>query len=238
MSGILYGGRSGNRELAATLHEGFQEIDFNGDIIVSYSDIVWGRELLVSLLNEKHGDIVFLVDPYWRNRNYPIRRIWHDEIYAELVFGTNGMIKRIGEVINRFEDIPDWGKDNSRYETVKPVLEHECLGEVVGLFKFSPKGRRTFCRKYREIMESDDKNICVTKWEPPEAPAISLKAKPGLFALDNALLGCFLEYLSHETNLKIIPVKLDNAMAWGEIDHWGDNCIIQARIDNGEPLIN
>ncbi len=228
----------GNLENTATVYEGFQGIDSNGDIIVSYSDIVWGHDLLVRLLNEKDGDIVLLVDPFWRENNYPKRRIWHDEIYAELVFGTNDRIKMIGEVINRFEDIPDWSIDSDRYETFKTILEHDCLGEIVGLFKFSPKGRRIFCKEFKAIADSDDKNIHIATWGPPEVPAISLKAKPGLVPLNKALLGCFLEYLTHVTDLRIKPVLLENNMIWGEIDHWGDNCIIQDRINNGEPLLD
>lgn len=228
----------GNLEITATLYEGFQEIAFNGDVIVGYSDIVWRHELLISLLDEKDGDIIFLVDPFWQENNYPKGRIWHDEIHAELVFGINGRVRRIGEAINRFEDIPDWSTASNRYETFKPVLEPDCLGEVVGLFKFSPKGRRIFCEKYKEVADSDDKYIHIAQWGPPEVPSISLKAKPGLIPLNDALLGCFFEYLNHETNLRIKPLLLKKEKGWGEIDHWGDNCIIQDRISNGEPLLD
>ena len=54
----------------------------------------------------------------------------------------------------------------------------ECKGEIVGLFKFSPNGRKVFCRSFKEMIE-DKNEINIEGW-----PNIS-KAVSGRVSIDS-----------------------------------------------------
>lgn len=226
----------GDSEIAHSAFVGLAKLsDISGDIIVNYSDIVWEERLLHQLLDYKGADIAILVDTEWRN-NYPKRRIWHDELYAELVYGKNGRIERIGEIVNRFENIPEWSMNHNRVEMFEGILQHNCIGEIVGFFKFSPRGRRAFCKMYADILNSVNPNILVAEWK--ESP-ISTQELPRLrsnaIPIKKALLGDFLEYLNRQNDdivIEIVEVK----GGWVEIDHWGDICIATERLRYDNPI--
>ena len=115
-------------------------------------------------MEQEAGDIVVLVGPRWRINNYPLRRIWHDELYAELVFAKNGRIERIGEPLNRYENLPEWSVEYNRVEKCEGIFQGDCMGEIVGLFKFTSNGRDIFLDRYEKILNSDEPNIHVVEW--------------------------------------------------------------------------
>lgn len=229
----------GKSEVAASVYAGLESIkgDKYADVIVAYSDIVWKPGLLEELKNAKGGDIVFLVDKDWRRNNYPEYRTYHDELHAELVFGEGEKIKTIGEVVNKFEGYPKWSSETSRYDMFKDIFENNCQGEVIGLFKFSPKGRRVFCEEYRKVEGS---YIDVAEWGPPNFPQLPLPFTPksGQLPTKDALLGGFLEYLNRETELRILPIVVKTEKGWAEIDHWGDVCRTEKQIQEGNDLLS
>ena len=52
--------------------------EYEGNVIISYSDIIWQKDLLTKLSKES-TDISLLIDTKW-NKNYPpVRRAWHDK---------------------------------------------------------------------------------------------------------------------------------------------------------------
>ena len=227
----------GDNDIAYSAFRGFKSIDedYDRDILVSYSDIVWEERLINTLLEQEAGDITILVDSAWRD-NYPKRRIWHDELYAELVFGDkHGNIERIGEIVNRYTNIPEWHPNEDRVLKIDRLLEHNCIGEIVGLFKFSPRGRKAFCDKYAEVAASSKPSIPIVKWKEPfvpnPSPLIPIEED---MPLNKCLLGCFLEYLNKTSKLdiKIVLVK----GGWAEVDHWGDICLAQERFKYDNPI--
>ena len=93
------------------------EDELDGDIIVSYGDIVYSQEILKSLLKSK-ADIAVTIDKewegYWRERNEnPL------DDAETLKLRRDGTIKEIGK-------------------TPKSIAEIE--GQYMGLMKFSAKG--------------------------------------------------------------------------------------------------
>jgi choline kinase len=98
-----------------TLFSAEEELD--GDVIVSYGDIVYSREILQALLNSK-ADIAVTIDKkwesYWRARNEnPL------DDAETLKLNNNGAIIEIGQKPEKIEDIE---------------------GQYMGLMKFSAKG--------------------------------------------------------------------------------------------------
>ncbi len=218
-------------ELAYSAYRGLSEfLDDQTDLIVSYSDIIWNQEVLLKLLNIKGKDIVIVVDKKWQ-KNYPMRRIWHDTLYAELVWEKNGKINRIGEAVNNFDELPEWSLNNDRVKQLSKYL-NSSYGEIVGLFKFSLKGRISFCETLQKLLPND--NINVDKWIDPNIP---YPVKSGEIPIQKALLGSFLEYLSKQDkslNIELLPIK----GGWVEIDHWGDISIAEdSRVLGVNPVI-
>ena len=225
---------TGESETAYSAFVGLKNFsNVEGDIIVSYSDIVWENRLLKSLLNQQ-GDVVILVDTSWR-KNYPSRRIWHDELYAELVFGRDGHIDKIGEIVNRFENIPEWTSNIKRVDGFESLLQQNCIGEIIGLFKFSTKGRKAFCETYANILDSENKCITVAEWNLPTIGiGTTIKPNSNRIPIKKALLGCFLEYLARQNesiDVRIVEVQ----GGWVEVDHWGDLCIATDRLKYNHP---
>jgi hypothetical protein len=90
-----------------------EDMDDNEYVIMAYSDIIWERRLLDSLMSAK-GDIVVLVDRKWEDFNYPPNRIWHDKFHAELVSIPKRHscgIEKAGEAAHRFCNIKAWDTD-------------------------------------------------------------------------------------------------------------------------------
>lgn len=97
-----------------------------GDIIISYSDIIFKNRVLRKLLSSK-SDISVMVDKTWK-RNYKNRKL-HPISEAEKVFFDKSLnIKRAGKILDK----------------------KESNGELIGLFKLSAKGCVIF-NKYFDI---------------------------------------------------------------------------------------
>ncbi len=212
---------NGDFQLTHSLYQGLKRIykknNYNGDVIISYSDIVWEHELLKKLLSEKDGDIIVMVDTEWQD-NYPYeRRFWHDKLYAELVYlDRENNIERIGEAINRFDMLP---KDFNFYreEEFDEILS-PCRGEIVGLFKFIPKGAKAFLTEYKRICKEEGTEINIIPWESPSSYE-NLISINRIHIEKQALLGDYIEYLSKKgINIKLLEIQ----GSWAEIDHWGD----------------
>ena len=223
-------------DTAHSVYVGLQALaSYRGEVVVSYSDIVWEERLMRELLRANKGDVVILADSNWRALNYPPRRIWHDMRYAELVFEDEGAIERIGEPIRRFTDMP---RDLPGAKRALNIVCRDDSKEVVGLFKFSKRACDLFREAYGEILNlsSPPREVPIVQWRPPYVPeGLGLKPKSGRVAISKALLGCFLEYLARRpmNNLDVKVLALKGG--WVEIDHWGDLCIALERIHSRGP---
>lgn len=217
---------SGQSEIAHSVYEGFKRIRADErDTIVGYSDIVWERSLLKGLLDDKDGDIVILVDDDWEKHNYPATRIWHNKLFAELLFCEGDQINKICEAVIAFE-IPHQYKLTNNIEPYEALFSERC-GEIVGLFKFSQKGRKYFLKTYNDILKTT-KKISMAPWPMPLGIYNNLHPRSNTIDIKKALLGNFLEFLVYDlrskgrTDVKIKPLVVNGRDKWAEIDHWGD----------------
>ena len=103
--------------------------ELDGDVIVSYSDIVYERSVVERLLAAK-GDYLAVTDSAWRQA-YVGRRD-HPLDQAEKVVIENGRICRIGK------HLPADGAD----------------GEFIGLMRLSPAGAHTLRTTFAELRET------------------------------------------------------------------------------------
>lgn len=217
----------GVSDTASSVYEGLKNIPRDDDVIISYSDIYWDDEILEQLINQKDGDVVVLVDKNWRQRNYPPRRVWHDELNAELVFGMEGKedkINRVGEVIKRYENIQDYRSDHDLVNEFDDIFNDNRSSEILGLFKFSPKAHKVYLETFKKIRDSDNK-IPIVAWPKPKTLS-GIKPKTEL-SIEETMLSSFLEYLSEKNALDIRIIETSGK--WVEIDHWGDLSIARQR---------
>lgn len=98
--------------------------EFDGDVVVSYGDIVYSHLILRSLLESKE-EIAVSVDLNWRQ--YWSQRMDRPELDAETLRLSSGRIVEIGS---------------------KPISLDEVQGQYMGLFKLSPKGWSIFREHY------------------------------------------------------------------------------------------
>ena len=109
------------------------EDELDGDVIVSYGDIVYSREILKALLESK-ADIAVTVDKewesYWRSRNEdPL------DDAETLKLRENGTIKEIGQ---------------------PPKSLDEIEGQYMGLMKFSAKGIKQIKEIFHASLENSE----------------------------------------------------------------------------------
>ena len=104
----------------------------NTEILTSYSDIIFDKNILQSMLDFK-GDIGLAVDLDWE-KNY-INRIQHPKSEADNVLLENNEILKI--------------KKN-----IKESKSTQNVGEFVGLMKLSKKGANIFVEKFNHLIES------------------------------------------------------------------------------------
>jgi len=100
-----------------------------GDIITTYSDIIFDESILFQVLNSK-SDIGIVVDMNWEE-NY-IGRIEHPKSQADNVLIENGKIIKIEKNIINIQD-------------------NQTLGEFVGLMKLSKGGSKLFRKKFNQL---------------------------------------------------------------------------------------
>ena len=109
------------------------EEELDGDVIVSYGDIVYSREILQTLL-ESTADIAVIIDKewesYWRERNEdPL------DDAETLKLRADGTIREIGQ---------------------SPQALDEIEGQYIGLMKFSAQGVSQMKETFYEALESGE----------------------------------------------------------------------------------
>ncbi len=102
------------------------ENEMNDGFISSYSDIIFGPEIVRKLLQSK-GDISLIVDVDWMERYH--KRTLHPVDEAELVVIEDNKVVKISKFMN-------------------PDVAH---GEFIGLAKFTKKGAEILTRNYRRL---------------------------------------------------------------------------------------
>lgn len=229
ISQIKYIEQHGNQEIAYTMYCALKEIyksqrsdekNYDGNVIISYSDIVWKPDLL-KRLKKNNSEISLLVDTSWQD-NYPKqRRFWHDKLCAELVFyDDNKNIKKIGEAVHRYNNLPP--RSFEREDKFEEIFNKPNVGECVGLFKFSKAGAEAFIEVYESIRYK--KTINIIPWEKPYIKQDSSDSKIDLWStieVKKLLAGCFLGYLDRNKKGGYVKaVEVDDG--WSEVDCWGD----------------
>ena len=95
----------------------YAEEAINGNVIISYSDILFD-EIVVNRLLESDADISIVVDIDWRG--YYVNRKDHPIDEAEkVIFNANNEVLKIGKVLTTKKDV---------------------YGEFIGMMKLSPRG--------------------------------------------------------------------------------------------------
>ncbi len=107
----------------------YAEREMDDDFIFSYSDIIFGSEIVAKLMNQT-ADIALTVDVNWRQRYQG--RDQHPVSEAELVKVENDKVVKIGKGVVR----PD-----------------EAHGEFIGLAKFTKTGAEAMRTAYHRIAE-------------------------------------------------------------------------------------
>jgi len=107
----------------------YAEREMDGDFIFSYSDIIFGSEIVAKLI-ECEAEIAVTVDTNWL-QHYEGRDL-HPISEAELVKLENGQIVKIGKEV---------------------VIPNEAHGEFIGLAKFTKSGAEAMRTAYHRIAE-------------------------------------------------------------------------------------
>ena len=107
----------------------------NGQVITSYSDIIFEESILCQALDFS-GDIGILVDLNWK-KSYE-GRTEHPKSEADNVLIDNGKILSIQK-----------GLESS--------LKNQVIGEFLGIMIFSEKGSKIFVENYLKLQESERK---------------------------------------------------------------------------------
>lgn len=117
--------------------------EFNDDVIVSYSDIIFEEQMLKTML-ESTADFAVAVDDDWK-------KYW-EKRYGRIDFDTESLsIDEKGNIVELGLENPDLGKIDARY---------------VGLLKFSRKG----LQHIEEIMEMAYLNFEDKPWQQSGKP--------------------------------------------------------------------
>ena len=108
----------------------YAEPAINGNVIISYSDIVFSP-LVVGRLMECNADISIVVDVDWRGR-YVNRQAHPIEEAESVIFDANHSVVDIGKIM------------------ISPGDVH---GEFIGMMKFTPRGAEVFKRHFYRAKE-------------------------------------------------------------------------------------
>ncbi len=106
----------------------YASTEMDTDIVVTYSDIVYPKDLVRQLLSCK-AEVGLVIDREWRQRY--VGRTLHPESQAEKVFVENNRVTEIGK------HLPSEG----------------AYGEFIGLAKFNRQAARLLHDRYHEIRE-------------------------------------------------------------------------------------
>ena len=108
----------------------YAEKEINGNIIISYSDILFEGHVVNRLLQSEH-DISIVVDIDWQE--YYVGRKDHPIEEAEnVIFDANSNVVQIGKILAGKNDVH---------------------GEFIGMMKFSPRGAEVFKRHFHHSQE-------------------------------------------------------------------------------------
>lgn len=107
----------------------YAEKEMDKGFIFSYSDIIYGEDIVKKLLKTK-GDIVLIVDTNWQ-KHYKGRKK-HPVGEAELVKVKNGKIIKIGKDVVKID---------------------ESHGEFIGLAKFTDRGVKIIKHVYHDLIK-------------------------------------------------------------------------------------
>ena len=108
----------------------YGEEELNGNVVVSYSDILFEPAVVKRLLESDH-DISIVVDIDWRG--YYVDRKDHPIEEAEnVIFNANNEVVEIGKILTDRDDV---------------------FGEFIGMLKFSPRGAEIFKKHFHRAKE-------------------------------------------------------------------------------------
>jgi L-glutamine-phosphate cytidylyltransferase len=108
----------------------YGEEELNGNVIVSYSDILFEAAVVKRLL-ESEADISIVVDIDWRG--YYVGRKDHPIEEAEnVIFNANNEVVEIGKILTEKDDV---------------------FGEFIGMLKFTPRGAEIFKKHFHRAKE-------------------------------------------------------------------------------------
>ena len=108
----------------------YGEEALNGNIIISYSDILFDTSVVKRLL-ESDKDIAIVVDIDWRE--YFVGRKGHPIEEAEnVVFNANNEVVQIGKILTGRDDV---------------------FGEFIGMMKFTPRGAEIFKKHFHRAKD-------------------------------------------------------------------------------------
>ena len=108
----------------------YAEPAINGNVIISYSDIVFSPKV-VDRLMDCSADISIVVDVDWRGR-YANREDHPVEEAENVIFDANHSVVDIGKIITGVDDVH---------------------GEFIGMMKFTPRGAEIFKRHFHRAKE-------------------------------------------------------------------------------------
>ena len=108
----------------------YAEDALSGQVIISYSDILFEKEVVERLMKSEH-DISIVVDIDWRG--YYVNRKEHPIDEAEnVIFDANNNVVEIGKILTN---------------------KHDVHGEFIGMMKFSPRGSEIFKKHFHRSKE-------------------------------------------------------------------------------------
>ncbi|MBU2540543.1 MAG: phosphocholine cytidylyltransferase family protein [Candidatus Omnitrophica bacterium] len=106
----------------------YAEQEIVGDVIVSYSDILFKRSVLEKLLTSKN-DISIVVDRDWKE-SYKGRKYHPQEEAEKVILDANNNVLEIGKVLSK---------------------NHAVSGEFIGLMKLSSSGSGIFREHFKRV---------------------------------------------------------------------------------------
>jgi len=108
----------------------YAENEINGNVIVSYSDIIFSPKIVERLL-ESTADISIVVDVDWRG-NYRDRKSHPIEEAENVIFDANHSVTDIGKIMTNRGDVH---------------------GEFIGMMKLTPKGAEIFKKHFHRAKQ-------------------------------------------------------------------------------------
>ena len=108
----------------------YAEKELNGNVIVSYSDIIFSPKIVERLL-ESSADISIVVDVDWRGR-YVDRKDHPIDEAENVIFDANHSVVDIGKIMTGPSDVH---------------------GEFIGMIKFTPRGADIFKRHFNRAKQ-------------------------------------------------------------------------------------